>query len=79
MKLSAEMVQIGLSTFVQLVGLLSAWKQERKGEAGDEFQSFIVWLQVHHFDRLRERIFESDELQRELHELLAGGIAGRGT
>lgn len=76
MKITPDLVQIGLATFVQIVGLLSAWRQERKGASGDEFQNFITWLQVHHFDQLKERIFESDELQRELHGLLAGGLAG---
>jgi len=30
----------------------------------------MVWLSHHHFEGLRERIFESEELQRELTALL---------
>ena len=30
----------------------------------------MVWLSHHHFEGLRERIFDSDELQRELTALL---------
>lgn len=30
----------------------------------------MVWLSHHHFEGLRERIFDSDELQRELTALI---------
>ena len=30
----------------------------------------MVWLSHHHFESLRERIFDSDELQRELTALI---------
>lgn len=53
-----------------LVGLICNWSQERSGQAEDRFQDFMVWLSHHHFEGLRERIFDSDELQRELTSLL---------
>ena len=53
-----------------LVGLICNWKQERGSQATDRYQDFMLWLSHHHHDSLRERIFESDELQRELHSLL---------
>lgn len=53
-----------------LVGLICNWKQERGSQATDRYQDFMLWLSHHHHDNLRERIFESDELQRELNSLL---------
>ena len=56
--------------FATLVGLICSWKQERSEQATDRFQDFMVWLSHHHFEELRERIFDSEELQRELTALL---------
>lgn len=61
-----------------LVGLICNWKQERGSQATDRFQDFMVWLSHHHFESLRERIFASDELQRQLGELLQQDLADLG-
>jgi hypothetical protein len=53
-----------------LVGLICNWKQERSAQATDRFQDFMVWLSHHQFEGLRERIYDSEELQRELSALL---------
>jgi len=53
-----------------LIGLICSWKQEWSAQATDRFQNFMVWLSHHHFEGLRERIYESEELQRELTALL---------
>lgn len=58
------------SILATLVGLICNWKQERGAQATDRFQDFMVWLSHHHFDGLSERIYASDELQRELSALL---------
>ncbi len=61
----------GISLFTTVVGLICNWKQEHDAHESDQFNSFMVWLTNHNFQSLRERIFESDELQRDLHSLLA--------
>ena len=62
-----------------LVGLICNWKQERGAQATDRFQDFMVWLSHHHFESLRERIYASEELQRELTALLQQDFAVLGT
>lgn len=67
MKFANMISPIEASTlFATLVGLICNWKQERGSQATDRYQDFMLWLSHHHHDNLRERIFESDELQREL-------------
>lgn len=58
------------SLLATLVGLICNWRQERSGQAEDRFQDFMVWLSHHHFEGLRDRIFDSEELQRDLALLL---------
>lgn len=58
------------SYFATLVGLICNWRDEREAQADDRFQDFISWLVNHKFENIRDRIFESDELQRQLNELL---------
>ena len=58
-----------------LVGLICNWRQERGGQATERFQDFMTWLSNHHFEGLRERIFESEELQRELSGLLQRDVS----
>ncbi|MDP3849821.1 MAG: hypothetical protein Q8Q59_04900 [Luteolibacter sp.] len=58
------------SILATLVGLICNWNQERSGQSEDRFRDFMVWLSHHHFEGLRDRIFESEELQRELTALL---------
>jgi hypothetical protein len=58
------------SLLATLVGLICNWSQERGGVEADRFQDFITWLTHHKFEQIRERIFESEELQRELTLLL---------
>jgi hypothetical protein len=53
-----------------LVGLICNWRQERGGQSADRFQDFMVWLTNHKFENISERIFASEELQRELTGLL---------
>ncbi len=65
----------GISLFTTVVGLICNWKQEHTAHESDQFNSFMVWLANHNFQNLRERIFESDELQRDLHSLLASDSA----
>ena len=38
----------------------------------------MVWLSHHHFESLRERIFASDDLERQLGELLQQDLADLG-
>jgi hypothetical protein len=59
---------------VQLIGLLSAWKQDRTATSDDQFQDFIIWLENHNFHELSRKIFESEEVNRELHALLSLSI-----
>lgn len=61
-------------TLATLVGLLCNWKQERGATAQDRFQDFITWLSQHHHNQLCEKINDSTELQRELHDLLKGDL-----
>ncbi len=58
------------SILATLVGLICNWSQERSGQSEDRFQDFMVWLSHHHFEGLRERICDSEELQRDLASLL---------
>ena len=62
-----------------LVGLICNWSQERSGQAEDHFQDFMVWLSHHHFEGLRERIFDSEDLQRELTSLLQQDLSVLGS
>lgn len=64
----------GIAWSAQIIGLLSAWRQEQQVRKGEHFQSFIKWLENHNFNELRERIYESDELNRELHALLSESL-----
>lgn len=61
----------GVNWSVQLIGLLSAWKQDRQATSDDQFQDFMVWLENHNFQELYHRISESEEVNRELHALLS--------
>ena len=67
------------SILATLVGLICSWSQERAGQAEDRFQDFMVWLSHHHFEGLRERIFDSEELQRELTSLLQQDLSVLGS
>ena len=67
------------SLLATLVGLICNWKQERASQATDRFQDFMTWLANHHHDQLRDRIFASDELQRELHSLLQQDLSVLGS
>jgi hypothetical protein len=58
------------SLLATLVGLICSWSQERSTQTDDRFQDFMVWLSHHHFHGLRERIYDSEELQRDLASLL---------
>lgn len=62
-----------------LVGLICNWSQERSGQAEDRFQDFMVWLSHHHFEGLRERIYDSEELQRDLASLLQQDLSVLGS
>jgi hypothetical protein len=62
-----------------LVGLICNWSQERSGQAEDRFQDFMAWLSHHHFEGLRKRIFDSEELQRELASLLQQDLSVLGS
>ncbi len=65
----------GASWLAQLIGLLSAWKQERKSNSDDHFRDFSMWLDHHNFTKINQRISESEELQRELQSLLSSSIS----
>lgn len=67
------------SLLATLVGLICNWSQERSGQAENRFQDFMVWLSHHHFEGLRERIFDSAELQRELASLLQQDLSVLGS
>ncbi len=56
--------------FATLVGLICNWKQERATQAADRYQDFMTWLVQHNFNSISERIYDSEELQRELTALL---------
>lgn len=62
-----------------LVGLLCNWKQERGAAAQDRFQDFIIWLEQHNFNDLRDRIIGSDVLQQELNLLLREDLSALST
>ena len=74
MQITSEGIQLGVDFTVQIIGLLAAWKQERSSATNDHFQDFSIWLQNHNFHAIRERIFESEELQRQLHCILEGSL-----
>jgi hypothetical protein len=67
------------SILATLVGLICNWKQERGAQATDRFQDFMVWLSHHNFEDIRERIYASGELQRELATLLQQDFTVLGT
>ncbi|MEO5916748.1 MAG: hypothetical protein ABIS50_21145 [Luteolibacter sp.] len=71
MNIDPEMIMGGVNWSVQLIGLLSAWKQDRSATSDNQFQEFILWLEDHNFQEVSRKIAESDELNRELHALLA--------
>ena len=65
--------------FATLVGLICNWSQERSAQSDDRFQDFMVWLSHHHFEGLRERIYDSEELQRDLTSLLQQDLSVLGS
>lgn len=67
------------SILTTVVGLICNWKQERDSTSQDNFNDFIVWLENHNFQAIKERIFESEELQRDLSDLLRSDIASIST
>lgn len=64
----------GVNWSVQLIGLLSAWKQERRAISDDKYQDFMKWLQNHNFQELSNKIHESKEVSQGLHSLLSESI-----
>lgn len=58
------------AVFATIVGLICNWKQERGSQATDRYQDFMTWLVQHNFNDLKERIYQSEELQRDLTVLL---------
>jgi len=65
----------GASLFTTVVGLICNWKQERDSTSQNHFNDFLLWLENHNFQALKERIFESNELQQNLTALLQSDIA----
>jgi hypothetical protein len=61
--------------FTTLVGLICNWKQERASQAADRYQDFMAWLLQHNFNDLNERIYKSEELQRDLSSLLGQDLS----
>lgn len=61
--------------FTTIVGLICNWKQERASVATDRYQDFMAWLVQHNFNDLNERIFASEELQRDLSALLSQDLS----
>jgi AAA+ ATPase superfamily predicted ATPase len=53
-----------------IIGLICNWKNERAAQATDRYQDFMSWLLQHNFNELSERIYQSEELQRDLATLL---------
>lgn len=74
MTLDPQMLTAGAGTLATIVGLICNWKQEKGSQDQDRFQSFITWLSNHNFNDLKERIFESDDLQRNLNDLLRSDL-----
>lgn len=64
----------GATWSMQIIGLLSAWKQEGQAREKDKFQDFMVWLQNHNFNTICQRIYESEEVSRELNALLSQSL-----
>lgn len=58
-----------------IVGLICNWKQERGENATDRYQDFMACLVQHNFNDLNERIFASEELQRDLSALLSQDLS----
>lgn len=71
MQIDPETLMSGVNWSVQLIGLLSAWKQDRSSTKDDKFQDFIIWLENHNFQELSRKIHESEQVSRELHSLLS--------
>lgn len=63
------------ATFATIVGLICNWKNERAAQATDRYQDFMKWLVRHNFNDLNDRIFASEELQRDLSALLSQDIS----
>lgn len=63
------------ATFATIVGLICNWKNERAAQATDRYQDFMAWLVQHNFNDLNDRIFASEELQRDLSALLSQDIS----
>jgi hypothetical protein len=63
------------ATFATLVGLICNWKQERGTLTTDQYQDFMKWLAQHNFNKLSDRIFASEELQRDLSAFLSQDIS----
>lgn len=59
------------NAFAQIVGLICNFRQERGAQQDADFQSFITWLTNHKFERIREQICASREVQREFETLFA--------
>jgi len=58
------------AVFATIIGLICNWKQERGSQAADRYLDFMTWLVQHNFNELNERIYQSEELQRDLAALL---------
>lgn len=63
------------ATFATIVGLICNWKNERAAQATDRYQDFMAWLVQHNFNDLNDRIFASEELQRDLSKLLSQDLS----
>ena len=57
--------------FVTLVSLIATYKQLKTGRESKDQAEFMSWLDHHKFEELRLKISESEDLSRQLHELLA--------
>jgi prophage DNA circulation protein len=74
------MTPIEASSFLAtLVGLICSWRQERGEQSAERFQDFMVWLTHHKFEGISERIYASEELQRDLASLLQQDLSVLGS
>ena len=58
------------TTFATIVGLVQAFKQERKGNEAVEKQEFLDWLSSHRHEVIRKRIEENKSLLLSIQTIL---------
>jgi hypothetical protein len=58
------------TTFATIIGLVQAFKQERKGNESAEKQEFLDWLSSHKHEVIRKRIEENQSVLLSIQTIL---------